>query len=72
MWSCRSTIAGTRLVELRHHAGAKPREVVPAAVRADLLVVADLVLDLPGDELPLLLGVLAPSLQRGEPVGFGA
>jgi hypothetical protein len=48
------------------------REVVPPAARAHLLVVANLVLDLPRDELALLLGVLAPRLEGREPVGLGA
>ena len=71
-WICRSTRAGTSSYSSRHLAAAEPAEVVAAALRADLLVLADLVLDLAGDELALLLGVLAPRPQRGDPVGLGA
>jgi hypothetical protein len=38
------------LEELAHRALAELREVVPAALRANLLLVGDLVLDAPGDE----------------------
>ena len=63
---------GDELVQLGHQAVAEPCEVVPAALGADLLIVAELVLDLAGDELALLLGVLSPGLQGGEPLGLGA
>jgi hypothetical protein len=60
------------LVHLGRLATAEPAEVVAAALRADLLVLADGVLHLAGDELALLLGVLAARPQRGDPVGLGA
>src|SRR6266540_4735653 len=63
---------GDELVQLRHLALAERREVVAATLRAALLVLADLVHDLASDELPLLLGVLAPLLLRRDPLGLGA
>ena len=60
------------LVLLGHLAVAELREVVPSALRADLLLVGHLVLDAAGDELALLLGVLAASLDRCDPLRLGA
>jgi len=45
---------------------------MPAALGTDLLIVAELVLDLAGDELALLLGVFSPRLQGGQPLNLGA
>jgi len=60
------------LVHLGRLTAAEPAEVVAAALRARLLLVADLVLDLPGDELALLLGVLPALLQRRDSCSFRA
>ena len=53
---------GDELVLLGHLAVAEPGELVAAALRADLLLLGDLVLHAPRDELALLLGVLATGL----------
>jgi hypothetical protein len=45
---------------------------VTTALGADFLLVGDLVFDATGDELTLLLGVLAPRLQRRDPLCLGA
>jgi hypothetical protein len=60
------------LVQLGHLAFAERREVVAAALRAALLVLADLVHDLASEELTLLLGVLTPLLLRRDPLRLGA
>jgi len=64
--------SGDELVQLGHLAVAEPGEVVAAALGTGLLVLADLVLDLAGDELPLLLCVFPPLLERRDPLGLGA
>jgi hypothetical protein len=61
-----------KLVQLRHLAFTERREVVAAALRTTLLVLADLVHHLASDELLLLFGVLAPLLLRRDPLGLGA
>jgi hypothetical protein len=63
---------GDQFVHLGGLAAAEAREVVPAAFRAGPLIVADLVFDLAGDDLTLLLGVLASLLQRGDAGRLGA
>jgi hypothetical protein len=59
------------LVHLGDLALAEPTEVLAAAPGTGLLLLPDLVLDLPGDELALLLGVLPSLLERGDPGGLG-
>jgi len=61
---------GHEVVELGDVTSAKPAEVVTAAPGAGLLVLADLVLDLAGDELALLLRVLAPLLKGRDSGGL--
>ena len=58
--------ARNELVDLRRSAVAEPGELVAPALRADLLVLADLVLDPPRGEQAAFLGVLASLLLRGD------
>jgi hypothetical protein len=58
---------GDEVVDLGHLPAAEPAEVVAAALRAGLLVLADLMLDPAGNEPALLLSVLSTLLQRGDP-----
>jgi hypothetical protein len=51
-------------------AGMSSYSSVAAAFRTGLLIAADLVHDLAGDELALLLGVRAPLLLRRDPPGL--
>lgn len=60
-----------QLIDLGDVTTAKPAEVVAAALRAGLLLLADLVLDPPSEELALLLGVLPALLERGDASGLG-
>lgn len=60
------------LVQLGELAAPKRCEVAASALRAGLLLGGDLVVDLPGDELPLLLGVLSPLLEGSGGVGLDA